>query len=626
MSLFAGVKTGIDVKASVKDQSGKAIKVDLREDEESKEKLGQIIDLLLAAGYFRARISTLPPFDKVVGGLVWCISTCNVDLDVDLLYQENSTIGQKISLTEKIVAVLPRMKCPHELQPHQIQGMDCIKIFPVVQWLVKKAMERRDEMSQYIRSFSEMQFTKEYKLPSEIEMEEKIEKASKALSKFHESQRPNRIYKKPKHTKKLDIKQQAQSTLLEYGNLATLLQYSATDDIDESEVKGSTEEVAKLREKEETRKQVDESNIKALLKTMSSAPAHTAKSTLSSAIGAILQSKTDEISQAANQYEEKQAVINEELNKRDALISSHDRALRTLNSQISHIQELVVKNSEIMLSMKETYSSTTDKISEHDDKIEIATTKIQELEELHDQNMDISAAEKQEVGVLVEKYDKVVKEKEAFTKECKEKVKNYREQMAEITQKIADIENDKRAKLVHDQYVKDKAKLDKLRLQIAKKNYAISGLQRQVDDIPTRIELLQYQKRFEELHQQTRQVHTETKQFYALFNNLSDTKTYLEKHLVRLNSINENFRWSVGDVEKGMLFLDQFEQIVAGAKQSKSGIEKRRDEVKTNKDSLNDEYLKLVEEGRRYYVIVKEFQDECKKTEMLIAKCKEMGI
>ena len=35
---------------------------------------------------------------------MWCISTCNVDLDVDLLYQENSTIGQKISLTEKIVA------------------------------------------------------------------------------------------------------------------------------------------------------------------------------------------------------------------------------------------------------------------------------------------------------------------------------------------------------------------------------------------------------------------------------------------------------------------------------------------------------------------------------------------
>ena len=49
------------------------------------------------------------------------------------------------------ILVLPRMKCPHELQPHQIQGLDCIKIFPVVQWLVKKAMERREEMAQYIR-------------------------------------------------------------------------------------------------------------------------------------------------------------------------------------------------------------------------------------------------------------------------------------------------------------------------------------------------------------------------------------------------------------------------------------------------------------------------------------------
>ena len=37
------------------------------------------------------------------------------------------------SLTEKIVAVLPRMKCPHRIEPHQIQGMDFIHIFPVVQ-------------------------------------------------------------------------------------------------------------------------------------------------------------------------------------------------------------------------------------------------------------------------------------------------------------------------------------------------------------------------------------------------------------------------------------------------------------------------------------------------------------
>lgn len=37
------------------------------------------------------------------------------------------------ALTEKIVAVLPEMKCPHHIEPHQIQGLDFIHVFPVIQ-------------------------------------------------------------------------------------------------------------------------------------------------------------------------------------------------------------------------------------------------------------------------------------------------------------------------------------------------------------------------------------------------------------------------------------------------------------------------------------------------------------
>jgi hypothetical protein len=42
----------------------------------------------------------------------------------------------KISaLTENIVKVLPKIKCPFSLEPHQIQGLDLIHIFPVIQVL-----------------------------------------------------------------------------------------------------------------------------------------------------------------------------------------------------------------------------------------------------------------------------------------------------------------------------------------------------------------------------------------------------------------------------------------------------------------------------------------------------------
>ncbi len=54
------------------------------------------MELLVAAGYFRARIKGLSEFDKIVGGLTWCITTCNYDIDVDLLFQENLNIGLKM--------------------------------------------------------------------------------------------------------------------------------------------------------------------------------------------------------------------------------------------------------------------------------------------------------------------------------------------------------------------------------------------------------------------------------------------------------------------------------------------------------------------------------------------------
>ena len=50
--------------------------------------------MLLAAGYFRARIPKLHPFDKMLGGLAWCIISSNVEVDVDLHFDEDMTLGE----------------------------------------------------------------------------------------------------------------------------------------------------------------------------------------------------------------------------------------------------------------------------------------------------------------------------------------------------------------------------------------------------------------------------------------------------------------------------------------------------------------------------------------------------
>ena len=51
----------------------------------------------LKTGFLTTRLICFIVFCcQVVGGMTWCITTCNIDIDVDLLFQENSTIGQKM--------------------------------------------------------------------------------------------------------------------------------------------------------------------------------------------------------------------------------------------------------------------------------------------------------------------------------------------------------------------------------------------------------------------------------------------------------------------------------------------------------------------------------------------------
>lgn len=51
----------------------------------------EIFDILLLAGYFRIRIPSINAFDKMVGGLAWCIACSNFEVDIE--YNEDMNLG-----------------------------------------------------------------------------------------------------------------------------------------------------------------------------------------------------------------------------------------------------------------------------------------------------------------------------------------------------------------------------------------------------------------------------------------------------------------------------------------------------------------------------------------------------
>ncbi|CAL1267193.1 unnamed protein product [Larinioides sclopetarius] len=577
------------------DSFNKSSKVEVREDEEQERKFQEIIELLLAAGYFRARIKGLSPFDKVVGGMTWCIEVCNVDIDVDLLFQENLTIGQKISLTEKIVAVLPKMKCPHRIEPHQIQGLDFIHIFPVIQWLVKRAIETREETGDYIRAFSVSQFHKNYETPEDITSKLLKEKMAVSYGEIKEVYRPQRLFRYHAPEKLKDEEVRVQTTLLEYGKKL------GSTKITESKEGEQPSEAEKNAQKAE-----EEGKLTA------------------SQVGSIVGLQSGEIQQVASEFAEKQAELaNEEMGERGLSgIQYHKRTVASLTKQITEKEGKVAEVEATNINLKTAYQESQTRLRNLQNTYKDMMKEMKVLEEAeNDDNKNLLET----LRSLVATNETLKKQEQEFRNHCKEELARLKAQIEEIkaSSDEGSSEDMEYREMVEKQYNADKEKLQKIRMLLARKNREIATLQRKFDEVPSRAELSQYQKRFVELYNQVAAKHKETLQFYTLYNTLEDTRMYIMKEVDLLNSIQENFTEAMASQASKVEFLSQLETIVERILQNKTKIEKKKLEEKKQRDMLNDQLLDLIEKQRLYFKTVKDFKEECRKNEILVSKLKE---
>ena len=63
-------------------------------------------------------------------------------------------------MSETIVKALKNMSCPFLIQPHQIQGLDFPRLFPVIQWLVKIVLNFQQETAEFTKRQAALQFGK----------------------------------------------------------------------------------------------------------------------------------------------------------------------------------------------------------------------------------------------------------------------------------------------------------------------------------------------------------------------------------------------------------------------------------------------------------------------------------
>lgn len=342
-----------------------------------------------------------------------------------------------------------------------------------------------------------------------------------------------------------------------------------------------------------------------------------------SAVGQILGFQQDAIQQIVDEFTTKETELQQELDNLDEAaggLQHKTRLLNFLKKQIEHKQsQLDEKQVEI-----ERVSETIKNINQRFDALKETESSFQaNLKELEEYEVNVDKKSVDKLQKLVVINDELKQKEQEFKKGCKKELADIEAELEKLKDSLVNessSEDRERQSKINEQYETAKNKMHTLRLKNAKRNREISTLKRKLDEIPSRIELSQYQKRFVELYNQISAVHTQTKQFFIFYNVLEDKKHYMNKEINLLNSIFEQFNRAMSSQANREQFVKQLETIVEGIKINLNKVENKRSDLKLKCDDLNDQYNVLIEKKRVYYKTLRDFQEECKKNEILLAK------
>ncbi|XP_017078635.1 coiled-coil domain-containing protein 93 [Drosophila eugracilis] len=561
------------------DEDGREVQVERREDSDATAKEQDTFDILVAAGYYRARIKGLSAFDKVVGGMTWCIECCDYDVDVDLLFHESLSIGQKIALVEKIVSVLIDMKCPHSLEPHQVQGLEFLAIHPVIQWLVKTSVENRAERGQRLKRFAIGQFHNHYQYKSDKDNLTKIRLASTHIRAIQELYCPRRLYERQEAPGDDDVSR-VRLTLLEYGD------------------PGPTFKTRAERKAEQGPGEVDELDLEEYLRSLS-----LVKDDLTAT-----QKRIDLDPTARQELQQHYAEFKLEMetDAEELKTQNQQKRLEAAKIALEHKVRRYCKDNE---QLEEVEKEQNQKTKEVEDHLSTLKTEIKAHKDTQD-NADPKLLEK--VQSLLQQHEELKKNEAEFKESCRTDLANLQQQIDDLEAFSAQDAEAQAAALASEEN-----RLKELRLQLAKRNRGIVAIERKLDAIPDRTELAQYQRRFHELHNEMSGKHLETKQYYTLYNTLNDKKRYLEKELALLNSICEAYNEGMMSPHGREDFIRQFESIVDGVKSAQDKVRHKYNEERMRRDELNEELQSLLELQRQYALAVKQLTRECQRCEQL---------
>ncbi len=587
-------------------------------DKELEELYNQIVELLIQAGYFRARIQSLEPFDKILGGLAWTLTGCFYDIDID--FKDDMNLTEKIRVSEKIVAGLKSINCPFQINPIQIQGLDLKPIFQTLQWLVKRLLETRDERNEMNKKFSINYIEPKIEKPKPIQKNDDI-----ILSAVYNELKPNRQFR-PKAKLAFDYNDELRVFfgMIEFGlnkeiafqkQLIELLKKKNLIAKDTGDEKGTSKKASTITGNEPNKLTKEE------MKTLND----------------LVTNNIEEISKTNNQkvnagiieaiFSENMTAIANEIENFEN--SKGDEGIDQIKLMVKE-KERLEQNKVNILSQISTYENELNGIKQasnaENEEINRIKNEIEQLEKTLEQNKlnkDKIIQKVKEEKLSEEKLkflSQKNKEKEElktaisrFKKDCLDEKKKYDAQLENYEKKIAKLNDEENLQLFNEIDTSYNAELEKnlkTKKELFEKNKEINKLTRKIQLYPSKLEIIQYQKRFQELYDQINNVSEKSMKIIGESNSKNGVVTLLERRLNDFMELRNLYKTLKNKREKEdfkVTLLNAFQNLVESIIRSTEKLADLTKDIDDNQKQLNDlqlyelNYMKLIKEYNKEY-------------------------
>lgn len=572
-------------------------------------------------------------------------------------------------IAESVVGVLRKLGCPSPLQANQIQGGDYAAVFPVVQWVVTLVLKTRRALGDASRKASEAHFGRRLgrAMRSAAESGE-VASLGASLSQFAtdvgERYKPRRRFRRSEELwssgTSMEALSRVQACLLEYGEKfepGTLVG-SGADDADTDGGAGgggggggsSTEFDRKMKAMQRAAKEAEERRAKeaaALEAKMLGQMSETSSGHVRGTdVRRLVGLGEDGIARSRDALRAAQERLQAEADSGELLANSRVGKAQAHKRRMVKLMRAAEKEE-----MKQAIAE--EELATAEAELQAVLTEIARLEgrlaEIQSQLAGLAERARSEGKIaewmairrLMATINLLTLQEKQFKRTCRRQLTLLRAQLAMLEAEHGDeaaaaaggagdaaAASGPLARLRAAEIAFEEAgsKHRRLRTMLGRRKREIARLQRVLDDVPSRGELQQYERRFIELFEDINATREEIDKRFATYNFQNGERQILQQEHDLVRSIQTSFGPGMRTASTQAQFLTQTQQFV---KQAQTLAAAQRAKLATSsaaRDTKAAALDKMADRQRAYFRAVKQLQQLADRNEDLAARMEAAGL